>query len=76
VGGRATLHRTTRRPPHEVAVHVREMRRLCYGDSRRLDELVSFAALESDLPSHPRAFIAAVVATESTPPWPPHEIPP
>ena len=40
----------------------------CYGDCFWLDELVSFAVLESDFPSHPRAFIAAVVATESMPP--------
>jgi hypothetical protein len=49
-----------------VAVRVRETERRCYGDW--LDEPLSFAALESDFPSHPRAFIAAVVATESIPP--------
>ena len=54
-------------------MRVREIWRLCYGDFGWLEELVSFAALESDLPSHPRAFIAAVVATESIPPWAPHE---
>ena len=55
---------------------VSEAWHLCYGDCFWLDELVSFAALESDLPSHPRAFIAAVVVTESIPPWAPHETPP
>ena len=51
----------------------REIWRPGYGDCFWLDELVSFAALESDFPSHPRAFIAAVVETESIPPWPPHD---
>ena len=49
-------------------MRVSEAWHLCYGECFWLDELVSFAALESDFPSHPRAFIAAVVATESMPP--------